>query len=329
MSGAVQALAPLAEAKKVSLQVDLPAADIRIEADLELLKQLVLHLGGNAVKFTAPGGTVRISGGGDGEHGVLLRVEDTGIGISEDQLERIFERFYQVDQSLVRRFGGTGLGLALAKSIVQIHGGAIEVQSTPGDGSVFLVRLPRTAPVHASEMAAGGMADPGSDAGTGAGDALRLTRDVAGEALGVESDAVARAGGSERVRLARVLARSLALTECEVGWVAWAALVGGSEGTEAEGADGTAAAAADRPPPVREILAQRCERVDGSGKPQGLMGDEIVIGARILSVTDAFASRVAGRDGAPGTDPVEVVAELRRESGREFDPAVVEALVAL
>jgi len=112
-----------------------PDADIRIEADLELLKQLLLHLGGNAVKFTAPAGrsgsararTVTAAG---------RHVSDSGIGIPENQLERISSASTG-GQSLVRRFAERGSGWRSCKSIVEVHGGSIAVESAVGDGSTF------------------------------------------------------------------------------------------------------------------------------------------------------------------------------------------------
>ena len=78
------------------------------------------------------------------QHGgnIVLEVADTGIGISPDQVDRIFDRFYQVDGSMSRRYGGTGLGLSLVKEIVEAHAGAVSVESAPGKGSTFTVRLP-------------------------------------------------------------------------------------------------------------------------------------------------------------------------------------------
>jgi signal transduction histidine kinase len=72
----------------------------------------------------------------------VLEVSDTGIGIPSDQLERVFDRFYQVDGSMTRRYGGTGLGLALVKGIVERHGGQVGVQSQPDAGSTFWITLP-------------------------------------------------------------------------------------------------------------------------------------------------------------------------------------------
>ncbi len=135
-------LQPVAQAGRIGLKVDLQTADTRADGDRDQLRQLALHLGSNAVKFTPPGGSVSLELGGD-ERDVTLRVRDSGIGIPEPMLEKIFERFFQVDSSLVRRFGGTGLGLAICKSIVEWHGGRIFAESEPEKGSTFTVVLPR------------------------------------------------------------------------------------------------------------------------------------------------------------------------------------------
>jgi len=142
----VQLLEPVGQAGQVTLKMAATATDTRVDADRDQMRQLVLHLGSNAVKFTPAGGTMTFRLEGDA-HEITLRVEDTGIGIPEQALEKIFERFYQVDSSLVRRYGGTGLGLAICKSIVDWHGGRIFAASQPGQGSCFTVVLPRrTAP---------------------------------------------------------------------------------------------------------------------------------------------------------------------------------------
>ncbi len=138
----VRLLEPVGQAGQVALKVVNDAADTRVDADRDQMRQLVLHLGSNAVKFTPPGGTMTFRLSGD-EREITMQVEDTGIGIPEEALERIFERFYQVDSSLVRRYGGTGLGLAICKSIVDWHGGRVFATSTPDQGSCFTVVLPR------------------------------------------------------------------------------------------------------------------------------------------------------------------------------------------
>ena len=142
----VAVLESVAQVGQVRLKMVLDCADTRIEANRDQMRQLVLHLGSNAVKFTPAGGSVTLRLSGD-ERDVTFSVEDTGIGIPAESLEKIFERFYQVDSSLARRYGGTGLGLAICKSIVDWHAGRIIAASEPGRGSTFTVVLPRrTAP---------------------------------------------------------------------------------------------------------------------------------------------------------------------------------------
>jgi len=138
----VRLLTPAAETGQVSLKLVNDCADTWAEADPDQMRQLALHLVSNAVKFTPPGGTVTVFLSGSAEE-TAMRVEDTGIGIPEAALEKVFERFYQVDSSLARRFGGAGLGLAVCKSIVEWHGGRITAESAPGRGSCFTVVLPR------------------------------------------------------------------------------------------------------------------------------------------------------------------------------------------
>ncbi len=107
----------------------------------EHLQRMYDNLIGNALKFTPAGGEVTVQLSLQDTE-LLLAVSDTGIGIPEEELERIFERFYQVDGSMTRRYGGSGLGLALVKEIVEAHQGKVAVQSVLGEGSTFLVTLP-------------------------------------------------------------------------------------------------------------------------------------------------------------------------------------------
>ena len=132
----------MAEARQVQLKLERPTVDTHVDADPDQMRQLVLHLASNAIKFTPSGGQVMVRVTGE-ERAVTMQVDDTGIGIPEQALGKIFDRFYQVDSSLVRRYGGTGLGLAICKSIVEGHGGRIDVRSGPGPGSCFTVTLPR------------------------------------------------------------------------------------------------------------------------------------------------------------------------------------------
>jgi two-component system phosphate regulon sensor histidine kinase PhoR len=113
-------------------------------ADPRACEQIVSNLLDNAIKYTDPGGSIALRIGGD-DRSVRIDVADTGLGIPERDLGRIFERFYRVDQARSRSQGGTGLGLAIVKHLVQSLGGEIEVQSQLGRGSTFSVTLPRPA----------------------------------------------------------------------------------------------------------------------------------------------------------------------------------------
>ena len=112
-----------------------------VQGDPEHLRKVVDNLIANALKFTPAGGTVNVNLRGTSDE-VILQVTDTGIGIPEEHLERIFDRFYQVDGTTRRRHGGTGLGLALVKEIVESHGGSVTVESLVSQGSTFTVRVP-------------------------------------------------------------------------------------------------------------------------------------------------------------------------------------------
>ena len=131
-----------AEKSHLSLAIDIAPNLPQTSGAPEYLRQMLNNLLENAFKFTPPGGSVAVRLWQDGEDAVL-EVTDTGIGISQDQLDRIFERFYQVDGTTTRRYGGTGLGLALVKEVVEAHGGQVTVESRVGEGSTFRIRLPR------------------------------------------------------------------------------------------------------------------------------------------------------------------------------------------
>ena len=124
--------------------------------DPDQLRRVLDNLLGNALKFTPAGGrlTIRLWCYGDGK-AVVLDVTDTGIGIPPDQLGRVFDRFYQIDGSSKRRYGGVGLGLALVKEIVEAHGGQVSVWSVVNEGSTFRVTLPAMSASQALERATG------------------------------------------------------------------------------------------------------------------------------------------------------------------------------
>jgi signal transduction histidine kinase/response regulator RpfG family c-di-GMP phosphodiesterase len=477
----VKLLSPVAQTGQVSLKLLNDCADTRTEADPDQMRQLVLHLGSNAIKFTPAGGSVTVFLSGSADE-IALRVEDTGIGIPEAALEKVFERFYQVDSTLVRRYGGAGLGLAVCKSIVEWHGGRITAESAPGRGSCFTVVLPRrsgprvalrpdpSAPRAvedllrlAIEMVAEVMdarvvslLAPGPDGELHVRAALGLDERVVREAhipvgTGVagwvaqnrrpvcvsnaqESSEIAGSGReryrtrtfisvplegedgllgvlnvtdpvsglpfdardcelllslAERVgaawavlqaaeggrpgmedaartlrqmlchlersrteapgsvRLARALARELGLSDAEIASVSIAAglhdvgmaRLPGSLRESATPFSSDERALMERHVEigaellkpieeigaVHEIVLSHHEWWDGTGYPRGLREDEIPIGARILAVVDAWESMTVGRTHRPARNEDDARLELRRLTGRQFDPRVVEA----
>jgi two-component system sensor histidine kinase SenX3 len=118
------------------------AAQYTVRGDETQLTSMFTNLVDNAVQYTPPGGLVEVTGGFEGSE-VVIQVSDTGIGIPEGKLPRIFERFYRVDKARSKETGGTGLGLSIVKHIAENHGGRVTVESTLGKGSTFTVYLPR------------------------------------------------------------------------------------------------------------------------------------------------------------------------------------------
>jgi signal transduction histidine kinase len=134
---------PLAERKEIELSARGFEALPAIHVDPEAFDKMVVNLVGNALKFTDPGGRIEVTGEAEPDGGVRLVVRDTGIGLAADQLERIFDRFAQVDSSSTRRHEGTGIGLALVKELVELHGGRIWAESEGlGRGTAMHVQLP-------------------------------------------------------------------------------------------------------------------------------------------------------------------------------------------
>ena len=136
----IRLMQPLAEKKNITL-VREGEASLTAKLDEQKMKQLLLILVDNAVKYTPEGGrvSVRILSPAAGK--IRIETEDTGIGISKEDLERIFDRFFRVDKARSREMGGNGLGLAIAQEIVNLHGGQISVESKVGEGTKFIVKL--------------------------------------------------------------------------------------------------------------------------------------------------------------------------------------------
>jgi signal transduction histidine kinase len=153
VASAISSVRPQAAKKGVNVEPKARGAPALVaSADREKLRQTVVNLLANAVKFTARGGNVAVTVTGPehqpalGVEGYQVTVEDTGVGIPPDQFEKIFESFYQVDNSSTREYGGAGIGLAIVKSFVEGHGGVIKVSSEIGRGSKFSVVLPIVPP---------------------------------------------------------------------------------------------------------------------------------------------------------------------------------------
>jgi len=138
---AIQVCQAKAESKKIKVNL-ICHEDISTEIDTQLLEQAAVNLLDNAIKYSEEGGLVQIEViTTDTE--VCISFKDYGIGIPKEHLPRLFERFYRVDKARSRKLGGTGLGLAIVKHIVQTHGGYVTVESEPGEGSNFIIHLPK------------------------------------------------------------------------------------------------------------------------------------------------------------------------------------------
>ena len=142
---AVEALRPKGSKAGIRLVLNILSGEeqLHLQGDARRLSQVLSHLLDNAVKFSPNGGEVSITLEREAEM-VVVQVKDEGIGLSTDQLDRVFDRFYQVDGSATRHFGGTGLGLALVKEVVEAHGGSVWAESdgAAGRGCIFTVCLP-------------------------------------------------------------------------------------------------------------------------------------------------------------------------------------------
>jgi adenylate cyclase len=232
---------PLAEQNNNGLELDCPNRIESVHADNMRLRQILLNLLSNACKFTK-GGTVRLHiarAEEAGQHWVDFAVSDTGIGMSKEQLGRLFQEFTQAEASTSRQFGGTGLGLAISRRLCRLMGGDITVTSAPGEGSTFTVRLPTEAtPPLPAALTTLAVISPAASQGR-RGLVLVIDRDatareliatyLAGEGYAVE---IAASGiyGLERARDLRPTAIILEIVMPDTdGWTVLAALKGEPE----------------------------------------------------------------------------------------------------
>jgi len=134
---------PEAEKKKLTISLDCDEQVTLFLADERRMKQILVNLLSNAIKFTAEGGQIGLRLEGDERNDIVrYRVWDTGIGVEEEQMMRLFKPFIQLDSRLARRYAGTGLGLVLVYRMIEMHGGSVTMKSNPGHGSEFIVALP-------------------------------------------------------------------------------------------------------------------------------------------------------------------------------------------
>jgi two-component system sensor histidine kinase BaeS len=137
----VTVLQAKASVKNINISTDLPAKLPEANIDSHRIKQVLYNLLDNAVAHTGPEGRITVTARQEGDC-LYISVADTGEGIPAEDLPLIFERFYRVDKSRTRATGGTGLGLTIAKRLVEAHGGRIDVRSRPGQGTTFTFSLP-------------------------------------------------------------------------------------------------------------------------------------------------------------------------------------------
>lgn len=138
---AMAGLIPQGKKARIEATLALPSQPLVVCVDRKRILQVLVNLVVNAIKFTAPGGHIDVTLQRGDKIG-RIEVRDTGIGIAPDDLSHLFEKFYQVDSSSTREYGGAGLGLAISKTLVELHGGRIGVQSALGQGSTFWFELP-------------------------------------------------------------------------------------------------------------------------------------------------------------------------------------------
>ncbi len=142
LKGILMSFESVAEVKDITLTVVTEYEEVELYFDKEKMTKIITNLLSNAFKFTREGGQISVSIGSIGTESVNIGIRDTGIGIPGEELPRLFDRFYQVDSSQKREHGGTGIGLALTKELVELHYGTISVSSILGEGTEFMINLP-------------------------------------------------------------------------------------------------------------------------------------------------------------------------------------------
>ena len=184
---AIEMASPLIEQREHDLRVDVPPRGLTVEADAVRMAQVVSNLLNNAAKYTEPRGRISVVAR-DEAGAVTLRVRDTGIGLSEQMIARVFGLFVQESQAIDRAQGGLGLGLAIVHGLVELHGGSVEAHSEGiGKGSEFVVRLPAAPPLQPALVAPPAS---GPEAARAAGSRRVLVVDDNTDAAGLLADGV-------------------------------------------------------------------------------------------------------------------------------------------
>ncbi len=142
IDAAVRSVKAQAEKGQIKLSVSMPLRSLSVIGDEARLRQIIVNLLSNAVKFTPAGGHVTIRAEFEDKAGLCITIADTGIGMSAEEIQLAFEQFRQVDNSFTKRFEGAGLGLPLARQLVELHGGSLTIESMAGKGTKARVQLP-------------------------------------------------------------------------------------------------------------------------------------------------------------------------------------------
>jgi signal transduction histidine kinase len=158
VDAALAAVAEAARHKGTAIQCLLDPGLPMVQADARAVGQILVSLLSNAVKFTSDDGRVFVSGRRDGSGDCLLSIADNGIGMPQDQLEKVLKPFQQADSSLARKYEGVGLGLSLASGLMQLHGGSLAVVSAPNAGTTVTIRFPAVRVLAAADTCGGGPA---------------------------------------------------------------------------------------------------------------------------------------------------------------------------
>ena len=142
IEAAARMVHPQADAESIKISLDIASQLPVVIGSGRMLQQVFINLLTNAVKFTPAGGTVSVRAAPAATRAVVVEITDTGIGMSEDDIALALTAFGQVDSDMARKYEGTGLGLPLAKAIVELHGGTLAIKSHPGRGTTVVVTLP-------------------------------------------------------------------------------------------------------------------------------------------------------------------------------------------